>query len=147
VRRDLPILGICRGHQLLNVFFGGTLCQDIGVEMGEAISHLQTAPWDAHQHDAEVVPGTRLAEAVGRQRLQINSFHHQAIRRLAPNLEVTARADDGLIEAVESREHRWIVGVQWHPERHEASADEGDPNLRIFQAFADAVREFGGGAA
>jgi putative glutamine amidotransferase len=140
VPRDIPVLGICRGHQMLNVFFGGTLCQDIGVEMQEAISHLQTSPWEAHHHEVEVEPGTRLAEAVGRQRLQINSFHHQAIRRTAPNLEVTARADDGLIEAIESRDHRWVVGVQWHPERHEASAPEGDPNLRLFQAFADAVR-------
>jgi putative glutamine amidotransferase len=139
VTRDIPVLGICRGHQLLNVYFGGTLCQDIGVEMEEAISHLQTTPWEAHHHSAVVEAGTRLASAVGRQRLEINSFHHQAIRRLAPNLEVSARADDGLIEAVESRDHRWVVGVQWHPERYEASADDGDPNLLLFRAFAEAV--------
>jgi putative glutamine amidotransferase len=145
VRRDVPILGICRGHQLLNVYFGGTLCQDIGVEMEDAISHLQTTPWGSHHHEATVVEGTRLAAAVGKQRLSINSYHHQAVRRLAPNLEVSARADDGLIEAVESRDHRWVVGVQWHPERHEARADEGDPNLRVFQAFADAVRGSGAG--
>jgi putative glutamine amidotransferase len=139
-RRDLPVLGICRGHQLLNVYFGGTLCQDIGVEMGDAYSHQQTTPWGSHHHEVTVVPGSRLAGALGADRLQINSYHHQAIRRLAPALEVTARADDGLIEGVESREHRWVVGVQWHPERHEAEAPDSDPNLRLFRAFAEVVR-------
>lgn len=140
IERDLPVLGICRGHQLLNVYFGGTLCQDIGVEMTEAVSHVQAGPWEAHQHEVSVEPGTRLAAALGRDRLEINSFHHQAIRRPADNLEITARADDGLIEAVESRDHKWVVGVQWHPERHEATAPDSDPNLRLFSAFADAVR-------
>jgi putative glutamine amidotransferase len=139
-RRDLPVLGICRGHQLLNVYFGGSLCQDIEVEMGDAFSHLQTTPWGSHHHDVTVVPGSRLADAIGEERLQINSYHHQAIRKLAPRLEVTARADDGLIEGVESREHRWVVGVQWHPERHEAEAADSDPNLRLFRAFAEVVR-------
>lgn len=144
VERDIPVLGICRGHQLLNVFFGGTLCQDIPTELGDAMSHVQVSPWGSHFHEATVTPGSRLADAVGKERLEINSYHHQAIREVAPNLEVTARADDGLIEAVESRDHRWIVGVQWHPERHEARAEESDPNVRIFSAFADAVREFAG---
>jgi len=142
VERDIPVLGICRGHQLINVFFGGTLCQDIEVAMAEdASSHLQTSPWGSHHHDATIEPGSRLAQAIGRDRLEINSFHHQAIQKLAPNLEVTARADDGLIEAVESRDHRWVVGVQWHPERHEARAEDTDPNIRLFNAFAEVVRE------
>ncbi len=138
--RDIPILGICRGHQLINVFFGGTLCQDISTEKKDATSHQQTAPWGAHHHDVFITPGSRLEKAVGKQRLAINSYHHQAIRKLAPDLEVTARAEDGLVEAVESREHRWLVGVQWHPERYEAEAEDSDPNLRLFRAFADAVR-------
>jgi putative glutamine amidotransferase len=139
VEMDIPILGICRGHQLLNVYFGGTLCQDIPTMLGDATSHVQVAPWGAHHHEVTVRLDSRLGEAVGRDRLEINSYHHQAILDVADGLEVTARADDGLIEAVESRNHRWIVGVQWHPERHEAVADEADPNLRLFRAFADAV--------
>ena len=141
VERDLPILGICRGHQLINVFFGGTLCQDIATEKGDAASHLQTAPWGVRHHDVVVSAGSRLAQAVDEERLAINSYHHQAIRRLAPGLEVTARAEDGLVEAVESRDHRWLVGVQWHPERYEAEAEDRDPNVRLFLAFADAVRQ------
>jgi putative glutamine amidotransferase len=139
-RRDIPVLGICRGHQLLNVYFGGTLCQDIPTAMDGPISHVQTSPWGSHHHEVTVEPGTKLAVAVGLDHLEINSYHHQAIARVAPPLSVSARADDGLIEAVESREHRWIVGVQWHPERHEAQAPDIDPNVRVFAAFAAAVR-------
>lgn len=138
-KRDLPILGICRGHQLLNVYLGGTLCQDIGTEMGTAFSHLQTTPWGSHHHEVAVEPGSRLGRAVGGDRLRINSYHHQAIRHLADDLVVTARAEDGLIEAVEGRGDRWVVGVQWHPERHEAEAPESNPNVRLFQAFAEVV--------
>jgi putative glutamine amidotransferase len=143
VERDIPVFGICRGHQLINVFFGGSLCQDIATEKGDAGSHRQTTPWGAHHHEVVVSPGSRVGRAVGRERLAINSYHHQAIRRVAPNLEVTARAEDGLIEAVESKEHRWLVGVQWHPERHEAEAEDTDPNVRLFMAFGEAVRQGG----
>lgn len=142
--RDIPILAICRGHQLLNVFFGGSLCQDVATGMPEAVSHVQSSPWGSHHHDVTVAANTRLRRAIGRARLEINSFHHQAIDQLAPGLEVTARADDGLIEAVESREHSWVVGVQWHPERYEARAADTEPNVRLFLAFAARVREQAG---
>lgn len=139
---DMPILGICRGHQLLNVFFGGTLIQDIPSAMGADVTHSQSAPWGAHHHEVTVHPGSRLGDAIGLERLEINSFHHQAIDEVASNLEVTARADDGMIEGVESRDHRWIVGVQWHPERYEARARDSDPNVRLFNAFAEQVRKY-----
>jgi putative glutamine amidotransferase len=71
--------------------------------------------------------------------LEINSFHHQAVKDLAPGVRCTAQAEDGLIEAIESEHHRWVLGVQWHPERHEAERPNTNPNVRIMEAFAAAV--------
>lgn len=141
---DLPILGICRGHQLLNVHFGGTLHQDIDPGKQGGVVHRQTSGQDVHRHEVTVEQASRLGRAIGTGRIEINSYHHQAIKDVAPNLDVTARADDGLIEAVESRDHDWIVGVQWHPERHEATCSDRDPNIRLFRAFADVVGERAG---
>lgn len=138
-KRDLPVLGICRGHQLLNVFFGGTLCQDIQVAIEDAPSHQQTTPWGQHHHKVFVEPHTHLADALGETELQINSYHHQAVQRVGDGLRVTARSDDGLVEGLESTEHTWVVGVQWHPERHEAEAAASNPNVRLFRAFAKAA--------
>ena len=140
--RDLPVLGICRGLQVLNVYFGGTLYQDLATQRGEQVAHVQDAPWGQHHHEVRCAPDSRLHEILGDcHPLQINSFHHQAVKDLAPPLLCTAQAEDGLIEAVEHRDHSWVVGVQWHPERHEAEAPDTDPNIRIMQAFGDAVRE------
>lgn len=142
VERNIPILGICRGHQLLNVFFGGTLCQDIEVAMDEARSHRQTSPWGAHHHGVTVEPNTHLLDALGCEDLKINSYHHQAVQKLGDGLRVTARAEDGLVEGIESTDLDWVVGVQWHPERHDATAEDSDPNVRLFNAFAGAVRRY-----
>ena len=142
--REIPVLGICRGLQLLNVYFGGTLYQDLPTQYQDTVGHYQAAPWGEHHHQVRCVDGTRLHRALeGCEPLSINSFHHQAIKDLAPGLSVTARAEDGLIEGVEATDHEWVVGVQWHPERHEAEADRDDPNLRVVQAFADQVKEGG----
>ena len=141
LERDLPILGVCRGMQLLNVYFGGTLYQDLPTQFGGAVGHSQTAPWGEHQHEVRCVEGSRLHEALaGCGPLRINSFHHQAVKELAPGFTCTAEAEDGLIEAIESTEHDWVVGVQWHPERHQASATDDDPDIRIMEAFARQVR-------
>lgn len=142
LRCEMPILGLCRGHQLLNVYFGGTLYQDIATEMPGQLTHYQMAEWGEHHHDALVRRGTLLDALLDDWELQINSFHHQAIRDLAPELVISALAEDGMIEAVEHRDYPWMLGVQWHPERHEASAPISDPNRRIFQGFRDAVLAF-----
>ena len=131
VERDLPVLAICRGHQLLNVALGGSLLQHIE-------GHRADENGDSAWHDVALEPGSRLARACdGSRRLRVNSRHHQAVtpERLAPGLAVVGAAD-GYAEAVESRDRRWVLGVQWHPERPEIrpTAD------RLFRAFVEACR-------
>jgi putative glutamine amidotransferase len=140
---DMPVLGICRGMQLLNVYLGGTLYQDLATQRSDLIKHLQETPWGHHHHRVRCAEGSNLHRMLGDcAPLEINSFHHQAVKDLAPGVRCTAQAEDGLIEAIESERHRWVIGVQWHPERHEADAPNDDPNIRILQSFAAAVREY-----
>jgi putative glutamine amidotransferase len=118
VDRDLPILAVCRGAQLLNVVFGGTLIQDLPSETDGSTDH--GAPVDRRpvQHEVEIDQGTRLGDALGVSHTMIWSIHHQAIGRIAPGLVVTARAADGTVEGIEPADPAagWIVAVQWHPE-------------------------------
>lgn len=137
--RDIPVLAICRGLQLLNVQLGGTLYQDIGTELPGDVTHQQRSSWNSKAHECTVERHSMLHSIVGMDHFRINSFHHQAVEKVAPGLRVVARAEDGLVEAVEATEHRWVVGVQWHPERHEATATDTDPDRRLFAAFREAV--------
>jgi putative glutamine amidotransferase len=143
LRREMPVLAICRGMQLLNVARGGTLYQDLASERPGSILHEQTQPVYERAHDARVQPGTRFHAITGREELRINSFHHQGVDRLAPPLQASVWAEDGLIEAVEDREHPWVIGVQWHPERGESAApgDRRDPDRRLLWAFVQACAE------
>ena len=117
LRRDLPTLAICRGHQVLNVATGGTLVQDIPSEWASAHSHdPDVERWET-AHDVEIMPGTRLREILGTERVAVNSFHHQAVRDLGKGLVVSARCPaDSLVEGIEMPDRRFVVGVQWHPE-------------------------------
>jgi putative glutamine amidotransferase len=118
--RRLPVWGICRGLQLLNVFLGGTLVQDLPSERPGPIEHSLAEPPDLLAHSVQAAPSaTRLAEILGRGPARVNSRHHQAIERLAPGLVADAHAPDGVIEAVslpEAADGWWVRGVQWHPE-------------------------------
>jgi len=116
LERDLPVLAVCRGHQFLNVALGGSLLQHV-----EGDSHCADDEGRSRWHTVSL-RGGRIAQVYGRRPdLRVNSRHHQAVteERLAPSLEPFAYSPDGLVEAMESREHRWVVGVQWHPERPE----------------------------
>jgi gamma-glutamyl-gamma-aminobutyrate hydrolase PuuD len=118
LERDLPVLAVCRGHQFLNVALGGSLAQHI-----EGDGHRADDAGESRWHTVSLVDGGgRLGEVYGARRdLRVNSRHHQAVtaERLAPSLAPLAYSPDGLVEAVESRAQRWVVGVQWHPERPE----------------------------
>lgn len=131
--RDLPVLGVCRGFQMLNVAFLGQLVQNVD-------GHRST---DHATHTVTPAPGSKLAQACGADPIQVNSRHHQAVTRgtLGESLRPTAFVGD-LVEAFEATAHRWVVGVQWHPERVGAVEEGVDDNAaRIFAAFvAEASR-------
>ena len=125
-RAKKPVLAICYGTQLLNVYLGGTLIQDIASELGTQIRHdkkgLRAGAADP-RHAARIESGSKLAELAGGVAAEVNSSHHQAILAAGKNLRVTAQAPDGIIEAVEwTGDANWVVGVQWHPERMPGSA-------------------------
>lgn len=145
--RRLPVLAICRGFQLLNVAFGGTLYQDLPSQREGRVVHEQSAPIGHRWHGARVEPGSRLEEILGEPELSINSFHHQGIDRLGEGLRPLVWAEDGLVEGVEAVDYPWVFGVQWHPERGEADApgDPLHPDRRLFDAFVAAAREYAGG--
>lgn len=135
-----PLLGVCRGIQVLNVALGGTLIQDIPSEISAALPHSTPDGAAPLRHEVAVEPQSRLAEIVGGTRLDTNTFHHQAIAIPAPSLRVTARSDDGVIEAVELPGHPFYVGVQWHPE---LLAAEERPHANLFRALVRAASERG----
>ena len=133
-----PILGICRGEQVLNVANGGTLYQDLASQFpGVVIKHRQEAPRWYEGHKATVVPGTKLAAIFGEEEIGINTFHHQGVKELAPGFIVSAQAPDGVIEAFEKPDHHFCLGVQWHPEGMFALTTRSD---KLFAAFVDACR-------
>ena len=112
-----PILGICRGAQVINVALGGSLYQDINSEITTEISHRQSEPKTEHSHYVNIVKGTPLYELVKAERIQANSFHHQSAKEIAPSLKLMATADDGVIEALYGTEDVYVRAYQWHPER------------------------------
>ncbi len=115
--RGLPVLAICRGIQIVNVAFGGTLYQDLPSERPSDVAHNQSHDRASRTHDVTVTPGTRLAAAIGAPMVSVNSYHHQAVDRLAGGLRISALAPDGVIEGVEVEDGDWwMTAVQWHPE-------------------------------
>ena len=139
VRRDKPVLAICRGFQVLNVALGGDLYQDIGTQYhGEALAHRQHQPDCYASHPVIVTMSSLLDQAVHTQKLWVNSLHHQAVKRLAPALESCGAAPDGIIEAASLTGHPFFLGVQWHPER---MWQRDDTARAIFTAFVEACEE------
>ena len=136
--RRIPTLAICRGIQLVNVAFGGTLVQDIPSERPSQIKHDLSEQRTARVHDVRIDPDSRLGAIIGAESIQVNSSHHQAIGKVADRLRVSARAPDGIIEGAEwIADDWWMLAVQWHPE--ELTRDGKPWDRALFRAFAERV--------
>jgi putative glutamine amidotransferase len=145
VLQGKPVLGICRGHQLINVALGGTLYQDIGSQIEAAATHVEREKYDRNQHEIDIVPGSGLARLYGElKRATVNSIHHQSVKALGRSLKVEAVSPtDGVIEAIRWGGSSYAVGLQWHPEFHAAAESpllDGTPVLMEFLEQAEKAR-------
>ncbi|MEO1816326.1 MAG: gamma-glutamyl-gamma-aminobutyrate hydrolase family protein [Acetobacterium sp.] len=138
--RDKPIFGVCRGLQLINVALGGTLYQDINQQVKRElpIQHFQQNNYDFPVHQISIATNSRLYEIIGTETIWVNSMHHQAIAHLSPQLLAAATSADGLVEAVEIRELRFGLAVQWHPE---FLWRDDENTLKVLRAFVAACRD------
>lgn len=135
LNQNKPALGICRGIQFLNAILGGSLYQDIPTELPNAVSHSMKPPYDVPAHVVSVTPESPLHRLIGKERLEVNSCHHQGIMRLGKGLRVMAVADDGLVEAVYMPDRRYVWAVQWHPEMSIGDED----SKKLFTSFVECV--------
>ncbi len=137
LRMDKPLLGICRGIQFLNAALGGTLYQDLPTQRPTPLEHHQCPPYEKPVHRVELLPGTPLRELLQKETLDVNSYHHQGVCRVAPELRVMAAAEDGLAEGLYMPGKRFVWAVQWHPEfSWKTDAD----SRKIFSALIEAAR-------
>lgn len=142
LERGIPVFGICRGLQVLNVALGGTLYQDLPSQLHpDLIAHRQQMPKWQWTHEVEVDGASNTARIMQTGGLRVNSYHHQAVKDLADGLVVTARASDGVVEAAEYRKlsECWLVGVQWHAE---AMRDAGHEHRNLFKAHVEAAERY-----
>ncbi len=132
-----PMLGICRGIQAFNIFLGGGIYQDIKTQYhsNNIIGHYQKSPDKVKTHSVDIISGSLLDKILNKKKIKVNSFHHQALSKLAPSLDLSAISKDSLAEAVYDKSRRFLLGVQWHPEHlHSVDGDQ----FKIFEAFVRA---------
>ena len=137
LEKNIPVLGICRGIQFLNAYLGGSLYQDLPTEYESSVEHHMTPPYDREAHKVTILPNTILAEIFGAGILPVNSYHHQAVKKLAPGVTKMALSEDGLVEAISVDGQKFAVGVQWHPE---FSYENNQESVKLVQTFVDACR-------
>lgn len=142
LKQDKAILGICGGAQAINVCLGGSLYQDIAAQLPNANEHQQGARKESGGHHVRIHTGTRLRQIVKRNGIEVNTTHHQAVKKTGKGLVVNATADDGLIEGIESSEHSFVLGLQWHPE---VLSRTRIVHHRIFTTFISLCQRFGRG--
>lgn len=132
---DKPVFGICRGIQFMNAVLGGTLYQDLPTEFESDTEHHMSPPYDKPIHMVTILEGSMLEKIIGAGQYMVNSYHHQAVKTVAPDVEVMAVAEDGLVEAICVSQKKFAVGVQWHPE---FAYEKDEKCLKLVQAFVDA---------
>ncbi|SEN06684.1 gamma-glutamyl-gamma-aminobutyrate hydrolase family protein [Lihuaxuella thermophila] len=135
MKQKKPILGICRGCQILNVALGGDMYQDLTSQKTPLLQHSQKAPRNHASHTIEIKEGSLLKSIVGKSSARVNSYHHQAVRVMASSLTASAWARDGVIEAIEGKNDPFVLGVQWHPESMMLSHADAQ---KLFRAFVEA---------
>ena len=137
IRDDLPTLGICRGQQVLNVALGGSLYQDLREQKATDLehSHLHGKGRSGLIHAVRLDPESQLAQLIDETVIEVNSLHHQAVKEVAPTLRITGKSEDGVIEALEAPDHRFLISVQWHPEE----ITDLDWVQRLFSGFVKAA--------
>jgi gamma-glutamyl-gamma-aminobutyrate hydrolase PuuD len=139
--RQMPLLGICRGEQVMNVAFGGTLYQDIPTQYAQqTVNHKQSLPEQQGSHTVRIEQGSQLAAILGKQEVVTNTFHHQGVKEVAPGFRAVAHATDDFIEAIEASSGRPVLGVQFHPESLIAGGDT--VMLKIFEHIVGKAVEF-----
>ena len=140
LHRTMPVLGICRGMQLLNVATGGDLVAHVPDYYGDRIAHRLDHPRCPIGHRVTLNPQTRLAQWVQATAIDVVSWHHQAVKTIAPTWATVAQAEDGLVEALEHQQHPWMIAVQWHPEL----SLQDPPQQLLFGAFVQAASQLNG---
>jgi putative glutamine amidotransferase len=143
VEREMPFLGICRGLQVINIAFGGSLYMDIQDQRPDSLQHQSPEEWqrDRPAHSVQILPDTRLRAILASEELLVNSHHHQAIRHPGEKLKISAYSPDGIIEALEVLNYPYGLAVQWHPEWMNTQA----PMLSLFQSLSEAASQSGQG--
>lgn len=136
VEKDKSVLGICRGIQLMNACYGGTLYQDLEKEFASNIDHHMEPPYDRVAHQVTVQKGTPLSDILKKKQIGVNSYHHQAINELSSDFQAMAVSEDGLIEGIYMPSHQFILGVQWHPE---FSYKADDNSKKLIKAFVRSI--------
>ena len=136
VEQNKSVLGICRGIQFMNACYEGTLYQDLETEYASNIDHHMKPPYDRAAHQVLIQKDTPLFDITHKEEIGVNSYHHQAIHRLSPEFQVTAVSEDGLIEGIYMPTHKFVLGVQWHPE---FSYEKDDNSKSLIRAFATSI--------
>ena len=136
---SLPILGICRGFQLMNVSEGGKLYQDLSLKNTESLKHSQGHGPSIPTHTVKVEPGSKFYEILGKEEIRVNSFHHQAVKSTSENVAISGKALDNVVEAIELKNYPFGLGVQFHPEMLQAKEED---MKKIFAALVSAAKEY-----